>query len=388
MEPKEAIEEFYKLKHEYETAYYNQVLYPIISSKKSTKEKRRAYEKARKPKCINCQRPVGTLFTITYNNDLYEKYFKAKCGSNMDPCILDINIKKSIVENIEDIINNDNKDINKHKENIIKAKNNLLFGYIKKQESFETFEKITEELNEYVKFSILITNKYIERVENPDKEKDLIKKQTEINLYVKEFRDMCEEIKKNSNNSLIKTALDFYLNQMVPLINEITKLKYDIKFVEYDSDEDTYKLIEKKNKISKYEYIYGGDTSKVISFKMGMENPKTAKKPQTQNLKSTKKIEDATIILTPDEEEIEEVQLEEPQEESNVKTITESAENEEPPELEQIQEEETEEEMMPTSTEEIEPEEELNIENLAEAITSDNNEGEENEAVEIDEIEE
>lgn len=60
----EAIDQFYKLKNEYETNFYEKYKKPIINSGKSRREKKSQYQKLPKPKCINCGRNVGSIFTV------------------------------------------------------------------------------------------------------------------------------------------------------------------------------------------------------------------------------------------------------------------------------------------------------------------------------------
>ena len=67
--PIEAINEFYRLKNKYETAFNEKYVKPIINSKKSNREKRVEYSKLPKHDCINCGRAVGTTFSI--NNNIY-----------------------------------------------------------------------------------------------------------------------------------------------------------------------------------------------------------------------------------------------------------------------------------------------------------------------------
>ena len=62
----EAINNFYKEKSKYELLLEKEKRTIIRNNNLSWKEKRDEYKKL-KPKCINCNRPVGSIFTITHD---------------------------------------------------------------------------------------------------------------------------------------------------------------------------------------------------------------------------------------------------------------------------------------------------------------------------------
>ena len=64
----EALNNYYQFKTLYETSY-NKEKRDIINNKKlSWNEKRSEFQKLKK-KCINCKRPVGTIFSRNFNDD-------------------------------------------------------------------------------------------------------------------------------------------------------------------------------------------------------------------------------------------------------------------------------------------------------------------------------
>ena len=128
----EAINSFFKLKNEYDTDYYEKYVKPIVNSKKSTKEKKSMYQKLAKPKCVNCKRNVGSLFSIKTNKNFKNRTYSAKCGDITAPCPLDINIFMPLAQPFDKILGESTQStgtINVIKTNIIKSKNDLLFNY-------------------------------------------------------------------------------------------------------------------------------------------------------------------------------------------------------------------------------------------------------------------
>ena len=89
----ESINNFYKMKDKYETGFKEKYINPLLKAKNTSKrEKRMAFAKLPKPECINCKRPVGTVFSITHDPTDFNRKYIAKCGDLNDPCPLNINI--------------------------------------------------------------------------------------------------------------------------------------------------------------------------------------------------------------------------------------------------------------------------------------------------------
>ena len=59
------VNEYYKLKNKYETEINNNKRRIINNKSLSNKEKRSEFQKL-KPKCVNCHRPGGTIFSTRF----------------------------------------------------------------------------------------------------------------------------------------------------------------------------------------------------------------------------------------------------------------------------------------------------------------------------------
>ncbi len=97
--PEYALNEYYKLKNKYELENMKNKKKIMNNTTLSNKEKRQEYVKL-KPKCINCKRPGGTLFSVKSfpldnEKETKEAYkeFRAQCGILADPCNLNITIQ-------------------------------------------------------------------------------------------------------------------------------------------------------------------------------------------------------------------------------------------------------------------------------------------------------
>jgi hypothetical protein len=87
----EGLNTYYKMKSEYEEANLKNRNKIMKNQNLSWKEKRTEYKKL-KPKCINCKRPVGSIFSSVYNPDENGRKLMAVCGDRANPCPLNITI--------------------------------------------------------------------------------------------------------------------------------------------------------------------------------------------------------------------------------------------------------------------------------------------------------
>ena len=125
----EDLEKYYSLKNEYQSEKDKQVTKIRNEGVVSVKEKRTMFS-ALKFKCINCKRPVGTIFSNNFDDKTEERHLRAICGDKQKPCNLLIDINVGYCELANNSIISIEKMINDVKIELIKAKNNMLFGYI------------------------------------------------------------------------------------------------------------------------------------------------------------------------------------------------------------------------------------------------------------------
>lgn len=268
MSVNEALNEFYKLKNKYESDY-NKDKQKIIKNKSfSWKEKKQEFKQL-KPKCINCRRPVGTIFSVKHigkeNDDSRE--LKAICGSLSEPCNLNITINPGVTYNIMTHIRELEKDNENYKNEIIEYKNKLLFGYTTTEAAIEKFDKTKEAINDIHFLLNFNYEQLFDIVDNKSKNERIQKLQEEIYFFVAEIKQSMSKFNTTTNVQFARDAVEIYVKQMQPKIDELVTLKYKINLVEYDESNGTYHLIQKKLGIATLEDNYVEPS--VISFVYG-----------------------------------------------------------------------------------------------------------------------
>jgi hypothetical protein len=268
MSATDAFNEYYKLKNKYESDY-NKDKQKIIKNKQmSWKEKRNEYKQL-KPKCINCKRPVGTIFSIKHSGEPNDDFreLKAICGSLSEPCTLNININAGVTYNMMDHIKELEKDIENYKNEIIEYKNKLLFGYTKTETAVENFDKIKEAIND-TSFLLNINYEHMfDVVDNKTTNESIAKLKEEVYILVNEIKMSIKKFDSTGNVQFVRDSIDIYVNQMESKLKELSSLKYKVNLVEFDEYEGVYRLIQRKNGIADLEDSYIAPN--VINFNYG-----------------------------------------------------------------------------------------------------------------------
>ena len=280
----EALNTYYNLKREYENSFTNEKNKIIAMDRLSWKEKRIEYNKLKK-KCINCKRPVGTIFECRIDKET-EDYFKDKhliaiCGDNKEPCPLKIDLNLGHIVNIYDLILELEQKINFYKNEIITNKNNLLFGYDTSTNVVENFNEIKDTLDMFMKQSEFFSTELIYYTDNSSKKEDL--KKLEIDFYSKvvSIKNLIHDFDKTQDTQYVNDVIDIYKTDILPILDKIMKNKYAYCGVEYNDVTNTYHLIQKKFTIQQLETDLGTNEQSIVSMKIGMpaqiKNPKILK---------------------------------------------------------------------------------------------------------------
>ena len=299
----EALNNYYEFKTLYETSYKKEKRDIINNKKLSWNEKRSKFEKL-KPKCINCKRPVGTLFSrkFTSDNSREFKTLLAICGDRVKPCKLNINLKLENVETLEDHIKDLDNSIQEDKNVIIKKKNELLFGYITTENAVNTFEDFKTDLNDSYELKNFFLELLISKTDNEEKKQELKQLLAEFYIIIKNIGQDIKDANTDNNIQLIEDTIrnnyvDLLMSKQgtsdsppqIGILEKIRNLKYAYNNVEYDEDTNKFHLVQKKTTIESLESPH--DTE-VVSYVFGVfETKSKTKKTGKKEIKNkTKKL--------------------------------------------------------------------------------------------------
>jgi hypothetical protein len=244
-----AVNKYYALKMKYESGINS--LKKKINSE--LKKKHNAFIRL-KIKCVNCGRPVKSIFQTIYNEKTGSRSLIAKCGDVVSPCGLKININVGYCEMLPDSIILYENMLSKIKNDIIKEKNNALFGYITNEQAISNFNKMKDDVTEFTE--TLETYYYLYLNTKPNKEYI-------DNLQYKVYK-LINTIKQQVKSNNPENAVDIYLSELNPILMKLMKLKYHMNVVEFDEKTEVYKLVQRVTTLSDFEQLYGDP--KIISY--------------------------------------------------------------------------------------------------------------------------
>jgi hypothetical protein len=270
-----AINEFYKLKNNYETEIYKKKKIIINNITLSSKEKKNEFKKL-KPKCINCKRAGGTLFSVKMHSGKEEfREFRAVCGVIADPCNLNITIQTGKYELLQVVLKDIEKEIQDNKKNIIDDKNRLLFGLMTTETVLQKFEDVKGYIANLSALLETYLDEYNSITDNIEKKTELTENIIKSYFYIDGIKEAIAKFNKENNSQYIRDIANIYVTNLKPLLNKILNLKYKENSIHYDENTNTYNLIQNQYTIQSLEFT--DFTNKVINYDVGLKV--IAKKP-------------------------------------------------------------------------------------------------------------
>jgi hypothetical protein len=280
---KEAIQEYFKLKNKYDTMVQTEV-HRISRNKDLTKREKRAEFKSFRPKCINCQRPVGTLFSSKFDKEKDYRILSAFCGDVVNPCDLRIVINAGKgVESYVEIIQDVEDSLKEEKNQLIRDKNNLLFGYITTEEALEHFDVLKKDITELTNSYTFHLEEFNDITDNPKKKEELNLNQETAYQLIQEIKDLIQKFDGVENASFINDAVEIYVNQLQPLLSKVRNEKYSTNRVEWDDQNHSYSLVQEKYNLTDIESALV--LPEVLEFHLGTGN--TVNRSQTRKARET-----------------------------------------------------------------------------------------------------
>jgi len=267
----EAVDDYFRLKESYEKPIRDKNNKIAKMSDLSWHERRIELSK-QKPKCINCKRPVGSIFSTKVEN--FERRLIALCGDRKEPCPLDINLELGVTLNIgEDLVESE-ETLRQLKREIIFDKNDLLFGYSTPEDAVSAFDKIKEKIVEATKTYEFTLQTYLLIVDNDEKKEELKRLQLEFYAAKETFTSLIRQYETTSQLQFISDAMDVYINTMEPNVAAQLQKKYSYNAVEYNEDDNTYNLVQTPYSIGDLEWDIGERGQQVLSYKVGLDSGK------------------------------------------------------------------------------------------------------------------
>lgn len=252
----ESLNTYFDMKNEYINNVYS--MKKQVFKKAKSKKAARMMIAELKPKCINCNRPVGSIFS----NE--GRTYLARCGDPKNPCNLDIRIFAGEFVKIDNLLEIFHEDIQNEKEDIIRQKLDTLFNYISENDAVIIFKKKLEKYTETNAFLKELIDEYTDIYFNEEK-KDKIRKKIEyIGKIQERFNDIIVKYKQSDNMSLLKDAMEIYVSEIKPEMENLQMIKYET--IEIEKEKDDYIMVQRAYRLDKLDFTFGS-YPKVIKFR-------------------------------------------------------------------------------------------------------------------------
>ena len=260
----EALHQYFKLKQKYESELYEnrkKAFNPFIIT---TTKRRKKLAQLVRPKCINCKRPVGTIFSRkgeTYTAICGDTNAQTKCGLN-------IKLDKGSYTNHSEMLYLFRGEVESMKESIITRKLDTLFNYINERQSIHMFKKELEEYNSVSSMYKELYEKNTELHYDQERRDIILRKQKEIFKLTDTIKALLDEYKKTDNKEILRNAVEIQVKELNPEIENIRRLKYEWMEMETDIKsagpfgsnsviEVSSKLVQRDVNLSKNDYTFG-----------------------------------------------------------------------------------------------------------------------------------
>jgi hypothetical protein len=222
------MEHYYELKQRYEKGLEARKRKIKKNEDLTLKEKRAAIKKI-VPRCVNCNKPGGTIF------EEKNGMLKAVCASKT-PCDLNINIKRIRYDNVRELEIKNDKLVENLKMRIIMTKLDYLFGINKsKDEIVDKFNTLKSELAALSEKQLVITSQYGDIISGINRNPLLNDATLDLAIEIDELKKIGKEYKEDT--SYLKAMVEKYLTKILPLTEQIKKIKYGYYALEKSTDD-------------------------------------------------------------------------------------------------------------------------------------------------------
>jgi len=204
----EALDKYFKLENK-----YKQNEARVKTSKRKITEK---------PKCVNCNRSVGTKFFKQ------NKHYMAICGDETAPCDLQIDIFMGEYSSMEELMSVFKESVEEFKVDIIKQKLDTLFNYTSEEESVEKFKEVLQQYNTESGIYKGIMDEYSLNMDNDVTKQLIAKYDKDIYNVTEKIKVLIAEFKESNNKQLLTDATNMQLKELNPLVQKRRELAYPI----------------------------------------------------------------------------------------------------------------------------------------------------------------
>jgi len=251
----ESLETYFELKQTYERAAYT--LKKETFNRTTNKRAARELLKQVKPKCVNCKRPVGSIFMTD------KRTYIAKCGDSKNPCNFHIKLYAGSYDNLMYLLESYHTYVEDGKDTIMKQKLDTLFNYVSESRSVQLFKKHFEEYTEMATYLKKLVDEYNDLYFNEERRLKIEKKQSDIFKIQERVNELFMKYTQYESPEVLQDAMTIYKDELLPQIANLRILQYSL--CEMVDEGSISRLIQHTVPREKRDFTFGS-FPKVIQF--------------------------------------------------------------------------------------------------------------------------
>ncbi len=222
-----ALRKYFQLKSEYETKLLEKRT--AAFKKGTTKNDRKQRVAMVRPQCVICKRPVGSVFKFDPERRLYI----ARCGDTNTPCAFKIKLYAGTYLMHDQSLHMFRDRLEQLRSDVIVHKMNTLFKYIDEQTSSQRFTHLMQDYEMIRKLYTDELDTYEEHHYSKLKSEEIRAKLQRIYDIKTDMTKSIVEYEKSKNRAVLQMAIDTYIREYIPEVNNLRLLKYEIMEMNY-----------------------------------------------------------------------------------------------------------------------------------------------------------
>jgi Leucine-rich repeat (LRR) protein len=260
----EALNQYFRIKTKYDEKLKVLMKKAHAQSHGSKREMRRLVARM-KPVCVNCGRPVGTIWSSA------DRKYTASCGDPANPCNLHIELDRGSFFALDDLLHVYKGEIEHYKQSIIHQKLDTVFSYISEKKSAEVFKQKIDEYTAYTTVYKSLMEQYDEVYNNMYKREQMRRKMSQIYEQEGRIRAALAEYAKTGDSRVLTFAMEVYTKELVPEIEAARRLRFEVNEVFRENENKPAEnnnreyLIQKENSLLRMEYSHS-NAPRVVRF--------------------------------------------------------------------------------------------------------------------------
>jgi hypothetical protein len=255
----ECLHTFYELKKMYEERL-RKMKRDIFKASKTKKEAKMKMALL-KPKCLYCERPVGSIFKTE------GRTFTARCGDSNHPCAFHIELFGGEYTRVSDMLNEYRTTFELIKQEIIIDKLNVLYKFISEKEGVELFK---DNLDFYTNQSVHLASlkkEYEDLYFSEEIDEKVQQKNAKILGIQDRIGELIREYKNTENPEILKDAMTLYDKELVPEINNLQLIRWQTREIPQNEQTGKFELFQRNWRLGQVEYTFG-EYPRVVHFKV------------------------------------------------------------------------------------------------------------------------